>query len=66
MRCYLMNDGHVAAIELIENAPDDAAAILQATAIFIGRTGKFEEIEIWDQARLVFRSLDVPPLKRAA
>jgi len=57
MRCYLMNDGHIDAVELLENPPDDADAIREATAIFIGRTGAFDGFEVWDEARLVFKSL---------
>jgi|HubBroStandDraft_4_1064222.scaffolds.fasta_scaffold866907_1 hypothetical protein len=64
MRCYLMNDGHIAAVELLENALDDASAIREATAIFIGRMGKFQGFEVWDQGRFVYRCLDeVVPAK---
>jgi len=59
MRCNLMNDGHIAAVELLENAPDDAAALFEATAIFIGHTGNYDGFEVWDDARLIFRSLDL-------
>jgi hypothetical protein len=40
MRSYLLSDGHVAAVKLLDGVPDDDA-VRQATAIFIGRMGKY-------------------------
>jgi hypothetical protein len=51
-----MNDGHIAAVEVLE-APDDAAAIREATAIFLGRFGQYQSFEVWDQGRFIYRSL---------
>jgi hypothetical protein len=61
VRCYLLNDGHIAGVELIENASDDIDAIRQATAIFVGHAGKFQAFEVWDRARFVFRCPDEVP-----
>jgi hypothetical protein len=66
MRCYFMRGGHVAAVESLDKAPDDDAAIRQAAIMFIARTGEFEGCEIWDQNRVVFRFPDHPPFSPAA
>jgi hypothetical protein len=65
MRCYLMNDGHIAAVEVLEDAPDDAAAIREATAIFLGCASQYQGFELWDDGRLVYRCPGGTPLASA-
>jgi hypothetical protein len=56
MRCYFMRNGHIAAVELLEEAADDREAIKQGSARFLGRLREgFEGFEIWERDRMVFR-----------
>jgi len=61
MRCYFMRGGHIAAVEPLDKASDDNAAMRLAAMMFIARTGEFEKYETWDQNRVVFRFSDDPP-----
>jgi hypothetical protein len=56
MRCFFMQGGHIAAVELLENAADDDAAIRQSRAMFVSRIRLgFDGFEVWDRARRVYR-----------
>jgi hypothetical protein len=56
MRCYLMRNGHIAAVELLEDVTDDRDAIKQGSARFLGRLREgYEGFEIWERDRMVFR-----------
>jgi hypothetical protein len=59
MRCYLMKGGHIAAVEILENCPDDYSAIRAASECFFKREREgFEGFELWDRQRLVHRYPD--------
>lgn len=60
MRCYLMRRGHIAAVEVLDGA-SDRAIIEQARAIFEERKTDYEGFEVWDCARFVYRSPELPP-----
>jgi hypothetical protein len=60
MRCYFLRGGQFAAIELLDRALGDDAAVRQAASMFIAQMGKFERYEIWDQNRMIFRFPDAP------
>ena len=55
MRCYLTRTGHIAAVEFLNEGPDDAL-IEQAKVIFIGRAadGSFDGFEVWDGGRRLY------------
>ena len=56
MRCYLMRNGHIAAVELLDPVTDDSEAIKQGSARFLDRVREgFEGFEIWERDRIVFR-----------
>lgn len=65
MRCYLFRNGHIAAVEVL-NAASDEAHVAQAHELFAKRETKFDGFEVWDRARLVYRSPDLPPAYRSA
>jgi len=65
MRCYFLRGGQIAAVELLDRALGDDAAVRQGASMFIAQMGKFERYEIWDQNRMVFRFPDAPPPKTA-
>jgi hypothetical protein len=51
-----MRNGHIAAVELLEEAADDRDAIKQGSTRFLGRLREgFEGFEIWERDRMVFR-----------
>jgi hypothetical protein len=51
-----MRDGHIAAVELLDDVPDDESAIDKARILFNARTREhFDGFAIWDRERLVFR-----------
>jgi hypothetical protein len=56
MRCYFMRDGHIAAVEVMEDVKDDAEAVKRASALFVARVGegRFDGFEVWERARRVF------------
>ncbi len=55
MRCYFRYLGHIVAAEPLSNIIDDEDAIKQAEELFLNRSEKFSEIEVWDGERLVYR-----------
>jgi hypothetical protein len=65
MRCYFMRGGQIAAIELLDRALGDDAAVRQAASMFIAQMGKFERYEIRDKHRMISRFTDAPPPKAA-
>jgi hypothetical protein len=61
-----MRDGHIAAVELLDDVPDDDSAIDKARLLFNARTREhFEGFEIWDRERIVFRYPKETPSKPA-
>ena len=56
MRCYLMRNGHIAAVEILKET-DDAKCIIEAKTHFVADGHKYEAdgFEIWDAARFVYR-----------
>jgi hypothetical protein len=55
MRCYFRYLGHIVAAEPLSNIIDDDDAIKQAEELFLNRSEKFSEFEVWDGERLVYR-----------
>lgn len=54
MRCYLMKNGHIGAVEFLA-AKSDAKLIEQARAHFERRSiERFDGFEVWDGARRVY------------
>ena len=51
MRCYFVQGGHIAGVEVLELYASDADAIQQATLLFREREGSFEGFEVWDLVR---------------
>ena len=60
MRCYLMRNGRIGAVELVTDASDEAA-IKQAETLFEQRKDRCYGFEVWDRARLVYRYPDRAP-----
>jgi len=55
MRCYLVREGNVGAVEILTDE-SVAAAIRQARAVFDKRyKDRYSGFEVWDHARLVYR-----------
>jgi hypothetical protein len=54
MRCYLMRNGHIAAVELLD-VKSDEEAVEKCRALFEERKPKFEEFEVWDRTRKIAR-----------
>ncbi len=54
MRCYLLDRGHIRAVELVTAASDEAA-IMEARALFEQHKDKFTGFEIWDRGRFVYQ-----------
>jgi hypothetical protein len=52
MHCYLMRNGHIGAIELLD-VDSDEEAVEKRRAIFEERRSKFEGFEVWDHTRKV-------------
>lgn len=65
MRCYLFRNGHIAAVEMLTAASDEAL-VAQAREIFAKRETNYDGFEVWDRARLIYRSPDLPPAYRSA
>jgi len=60
MRCFLMNNGHIRAVEVLEPAPDQAL-VDQARAHFRRRASeKFDDFEVWDGARRLYSLSEDP------
>lgn len=60
MRCYLVRKGHIAAVEVVDGASDEAV-IQQARTVFEDRKAEYEGFEVWDGARFVHRYPELPP-----
>ena len=56
MRCYFMRDGHIMAVEPLDQT-DDAGRIARARELFEGkgRRDGADGFEVWDGARFVYR-----------
>jgi hypothetical protein len=61
MRRFLMNDGHIAAVEpeALQGLSDEEA-LARARMLFEARKDKFDGFEVWEGARVVIQE---PPLK---
>ena len=54
MRCFLMRNGHIAAVQFVTVGPDESL-IEQAKEHFGSRVGEcFDGFEVWDGTRRVF------------
>jgi hypothetical protein len=55
MRCFFMQAGHIAAVELLENISGDEAAIARCRSLFVTRVRLgYDGFELWDRARRVY------------
>ena len=55
MRCYFLNDGHVAGVEVLPPGLSDNGAIARARLLFSQREGPLDGFEVWHRNRMVFR-----------
>jgi len=60
MRCYLLRNGHIAAVEVIDGESDQAV-IEKARAVFEARKTEYEGFEVWAGPRFVCRYPELPP-----
>src|SRR5215469_7469264 len=60
MRCYLLRNGHIAAVEVL-NGESDQAAIEKARAVFETHKTEYEGFELWAGPRFVYRYPELPP-----
>jgi hypothetical protein len=61
MRCYFVQSGHIADVEVLELDGSDVDAIQQARGLFRERKERFEGFEVWDLARCVYRFAEMKP-----
>jgi hypothetical protein len=54
MRCYLMRDGHIRAVEVLPDGSSDEAAIELARRTFERQPGVFDAFEVWHLTRQVY------------
>jgi hypothetical protein len=59
MRCYFLNDGHIAGVEVLPPGLSDKDAIARARVLALKRKGRFDGFEIWHHNRMIFR-LEAP------
>ncbi len=57
MRCYFMQDGHIAAVELLPEGLSDQDATERAKALFRERwkQARYDGLEVWDKTRFIYR-----------
>jgi hypothetical protein len=55
MRCYFLNDGHIAGVEILPPGISDKDAIARAHVLSLKRKGPFDSFEVWHRNRMVFR-----------
>jgi hypothetical protein len=55
MRCYFLNDGHIAGVEILPPGISDKDAIARAHVLSLKRKGPFDGFEVWHRNRMVFR-----------
>jgi hypothetical protein len=60
MRCYFLNDGHIAGVEMLPPGISDKDAIARAHVLSLKRKDPFDGFEVWHRNRMVFR-LQAPP-----
>ena len=62
MRCYLMQDGHIANVEMLRDGPDEDL-IEQAKRLFKehNTVSQYDGFEVWSGKRFVYRE---PPINR--
>jgi hypothetical protein len=53
MRCYFLNDGHVAGVEILPPGLSDKHAIARAHLLSLKRKDSFDGFEIWHRSRCV-------------
>ncbi len=61
MRCYLMRDGHIEAVEFL-HAADDPGRIAEARQAFLtkGKEFRADSYEVWEGARFIYRFPEAP------
>lgn len=47
MRCYFLNDGHIAGVEMLPLGLSDKDAIARAHMLSAKRMGPFDGFEVW-------------------
>ena len=55
MRCYFLNDGHIAGVEMLPPGISEKDAIARAHVLSLKRKGPFDGFEVWHRNRMVFR-----------
>ena len=55
MRCYFLNDGHIAGVEMLPLGLSDKDAMARAHMLSAKRMGPFDGFEVWHRGRCVFR-----------
>lgn len=66
MRCYLMREGQIGAVEILIDG-FDAVAIKQAKTLFEEKyKNRYSGFEVWDRARLVHRYSERAPSKTSS
>jgi hypothetical protein len=55
MRCYFLNEGQVADVEVLPPGLSDKNAIARAHTLSVKRKGPFDGFEVWHRNRMVFR-----------
>jgi hypothetical protein len=58
MRCYFVNDGHIAGVEMLPPGLSDKQAIERARLLSLKRKDPFDGFEVWHRNRCVFRQPD--------
>jgi hypothetical protein len=55
MRCYFLNDGHIAGVEMLPPGLSDKEASARAHLLSLKRKGPFDGFEVWHRGRCVVR-----------
>ena len=55
MRCYFLRAGRIAGVEVIPEGLSDEEAIARAHVLSAKRKGPFDNFEVWEGPRFVFR-----------
>jgi hypothetical protein len=60
MRCYFLNDGHIAGVEILPPGLSDKNAVARAHMLSLKHKGLFDGFEVWHRNRMVFRHPNRP------